>query len=300
MTGDEGPARVLVGYDGSADADAAVAYGVAEARRRGAELALVYAVDDIVFNSAWGVVFDPEEIKRGAERMLGAVTDEIIAQGVPKESIRAEVLLGAPAATLARLSEWASLVVLGRRSDPSAKAFVGSTAVGVAGVSRCPVIVVCADNVPPAEPYGRIGVAVSSATRGERASLPWALGEARRLGAGLSVLSVCKAPQGRWFGGPVLTAEQQEEAIVAVRERVNALVGAAREGFGDIPVDVDVSYGSPVDVLASRSESLDLLVVEVQPSFPVFAVGGVARGVMTHARCPVALLRMKDSRGASA
>ena len=300
MTGYEGPARVLVGYDGSRDADAAVAFGVAEARRRGAELALVYAVDDIVFNSAWGVVFDPEEIKRGAERMLDAVAAEIVAQGVPKESIRAEVLLGAPAATLARLSEWASLVVLGRCSDSNAKAFVGSTAVGVAGVARCPVIVVCADNTPPATPYGRLGVAISSAARGDRASLPWVLGEARRLGAGLSVLSVCKAPQGRWFGGPVLTDEQQADAVAVVRERVNAMVGAAREGFDDVDVDVDVSYGSPVDILVARSESLDLLVVEVQPSFPVFAVGGVARGVMTHARCPVALLRMKDARGASA
>ena len=59
----DGPARVIVGYDGSAEADAALRYGVADALGRGADLVLVNAVDDMVLGSAWGVVFDVETIR---------------------------------------------------------------------------------------------------------------------------------------------------------------------------------------------------------------------------------------------
>jgi len=290
MAAYEGPARVLVGYDGSRDADAALAHAVAEVRRRGAELAIVCAVDDIVLNSAWGVVFDPQEIKRDAARMLDGVTAELVAQGIPAASIRAEVVLGAPAPTLVRLSEWASLVVVGRCSGSSARAFVGSTAVGVAGAAHCPVVVLSADDQPPAQPHGRIGVGVNTAVHSERPSLVWAFGEAQRLGAGLSVISVSKAAQNRWFGSADAD-DQHSGAVAAVRERVGSLVEPARRGFEDVQVDIEVSYGSPLDALVAASESLDLLVVEVQPTLRTFAVSAVDRGVMMYARCPVALFR---------
>ncbi len=66
----EGPARGLVGFDGSEDSHRALQHGIGEALQRDAELVLVHAVDDTVLNSAWGVVFDPEEIKLGAAEML--------------------------------------------------------------------------------------------------------------------------------------------------------------------------------------------------------------------------------------
>ncbi len=58
-----GKPRVLVGYDGSDDAYAALNFAIKEAISTDSEIALIYAVDDTVLNSAWGVVFDPEEIK---------------------------------------------------------------------------------------------------------------------------------------------------------------------------------------------------------------------------------------------
>ena len=38
------------------------------------------------------------------------------------------------------------------------------------------------------------------------------------------------------------------------------------------------------------SDDLELLVVGVQHNFPTYAVGGVVRGVMAHANCPVVLI----------
>jgi len=293
-TGDDRPARVIVGFDGSDDAQAALAFGLAHAKARGAELAIVYAVDDTVLNSAWGVVFDPDEIKRGAGAMLDDTTKELVKQGFPAARIRTSVVLGAPPTALSRLSEWACLVVVGRRSDSSERAFVGSTAVGAAATSRCPVVVVCADQ-PLREETKRIGVAINAAVRLGGHGLDWALDEARRTGASLTVLSVAKAVTSRFFASNT-TQQQQDEMVAETRQRVDAIVAHARESHPDVTIGAEVAYGSPVDTLVARSADLDLLVAEVQTSFPTFAVSGVARGIMTHAHCPVALLRAKDAR----
>ncbi|MGF3957096.1 universal stress protein, partial [Staphylococcus aureus] len=69
------------------------------------------------------------------------------------------------------------------------------------------------------------------------------------------------------------------------------------EDYPDVEVSVEVSYGTPVDVLVARSEELDLLMLEVHASFPTYSVGGLIRGVLTHAKCPVGVIRPKDAHG---
>ena len=286
----EGPARVLVGYDGSDDAQAALAYGASEAKARDAELVLAYSVDDVVLNSAWSVVFDPDEVKREAADMLDATAAELVSQGFPRGRVRAEVVLGTPAKALSRLSEWASIVVVGRTSNSGEQAVVGSTAVGVAATSRCAVIVVGANMTLP-QACHRIGVGVSPSARAAANALPWAVEETIRTGSSLAVISVCRTAAGRFFRSSSPSAEQQDQVVAAAREHVSELLTAAREGRGDLNVEIDVICGSPVDTLVKRSRELDLLVVDLLASFPTYAISGVARGVMTHAHCPVALLR---------
>ncbi len=292
----DAPSRVLVGFDGSDDAQAALAYGVSQAKARDAELAMVYAVDDTVLNSAWGVVVDPDAVKRDAGQMLETAANDVVSQGFPRERVRTSVVLGAPLTALSRLSGWASLVVVGRRSGSSERAFVGSTALGAATTSKCPVVVVCADNPLPPETT-RIGVGVNVSARGGGNALAWALGEASRLGASLAAISVSKPASGRFFGSSS-AAKQPDELVAEAKRQLDAIVASARTGFDGVDIQAEASYGSPVDTLVARSDSLDLLAVEVQASFPTYAVSGVARGLMTYARCPVALLSAKDSRGA--
>ena len=50
-------------------------------------------------------------------------------------------------------------------------------------------------------------------------------------------------------------------------------------------------------MLVARSEELDLLMLEVHASFPTYSVGGLIRGVIAHARCPVGIIRPKDAHG---
>ncbi|MGB7963869.1 MAG: universal stress protein [Propionicimonas sp.] len=294
----DGPPRVIVGFDGSDDSLCALAYGADEAKVRGCELVLLYAVDDTVLNSAWGVVFDPDEIRAGAQDLLATGIQEAVALGVPVERVRTHVELGNPAAALAHFSEAASLVVLGRRSiAPGERGFVGSTAVGVAGTAHCPVIVVTAGNAARPERTGLIGVGVSTAAKGGANALEWALQECGRRGGSVVVLSVCRAPVSRFFhaGGP--SQEQRDSAVAVTTDRVTEMIEPLAAAYPGVPVAIEVSYGNPLDVLVSRTADLDLLVVEVHANFPTYSVGGVTRGLMTHAQCPVGTIRDRDSHG---
>ncbi len=292
-----GTPRVVVGFDGSEDSSRALAYATSEAREREAELFLVHAIDDIVMNSAWGVVFDPEEIKQGAAEMLQAGVEEAVAAGLPRSRVRTEVVLGNAAAALTRESDQASLVVVGRRSTaPEDRPIAGSTAVGVVGASHCPVVVVAANNVVHERRTGVIGVGVDTSARGAVA-LEWALAECSLRGGRVLVISVCRAPQGRWFSAGHPTPEQEVAAVNVTHARMTDMISEITEDYPGVVVTLEVSYGSPLDVLVARSEELDLLAVEVHASFPTYSVGGLIRGLMSHGSCPVGVIRPRDAHG---
>lgn len=291
----DGPIRVIVGYDGSAEADAALRYGVAEATAREGELVLLNAVDDLVLSSAWGVVFDVETIREAARQILRSAVDQAVELGMPLDRIRHDVELGNPAAVLARHSEEASLIVVGRHSVAEReRVYVGSTAVGVASTARCPVVVVGVEHLERAGRRSRIGVGVNTAAKGE-AALEWALRECRTRGGEVRVLSVAKAATGRWFGGGSVPPELPQELLRVTRERVAEMIAPLTAAYPEVPIEVDVSYGNPLDVLVPKTEELDLLVVGVQPAFPSYTIGGTTRGLMAHSHCPLVTLLARDS-----
>ncbi len=293
----DGPARVIVGYDGSSDADAALRYAVAEALARDAEVVVVNAVDDLVLSSAWGVVFDVETIRDAARQILRTAVDQAAELGMPADRIRHDVELGNPAAVLARHSEAASLIVVGRQSAAEGdRVFVGSTAVGVSIAAHCPVVVVGADHLERTERRSRIGVGVNSAAKGGVA-LEWALQECRERGGEVRVISIAKAASGRWFGGGSVPPEVRDELLKVTRERVAEMIAPLATDYPEVPIEVDVSYGSPLDVLIPMTDDLDLLVVGVQPTFPSYTIGGTTRGLMAHSHCPVVTILSRDSHG---
>lgn len=293
----EGPARVLVGFDGSEDSYRALQHGIGEALQRDAELVLVHAVDDTVLNSAWGVVFDPEEIKQGAAEMLAKGVSDAVAAGMARGRVRTEVVLGNPAAALTKLSDQASLVLVGRRStEGGERLFVGSTSVGVVGAAHCPVIVVSENDIVREEHLGVIGVAVDTSARGAVA-LEWALNECAAHGGRVVVISVCRAPQGRWFSGGQPTLEQQAAAVEVTRQRMAEMIAPLAERFPHVDVTLDVPYGNPLDLLTARTEELDLLMLEVHASFPTYSVGGLIRGLLSHGRCPIGVIRPTHAHG---
>lgn len=288
------PRRILVGFDGSDDSVAALQYAADEAAASDATLRIVFAVDDTVLNSAWGIVFDVTAAREDGEKTLSRARELAHERGVPLDAIIAEIALGQPPAVLSRISESASLVVVGRRAESGEHSmFVGSTAVGLAGTTSCPAVLVSALNRPPATPHGVVGVGLDPGAHGLLA-VEWALKRASRLGSRVRVVTVVRQPQSRLFGassGP--SAEQRERAMADVRTRVSAELDAMAEQVPGVEVEVDFRYGSPVDELVALSGEVDMLIVGVHPRFPTYSIGGVVRALMTHAACPLGLIRHK-------
>jgi nucleotide-binding universal stress UspA family protein len=79
------------------------------------------------------------------------------------------------------------------------------------------------------------------------------------------------------------------EHRLAVERQVRAAVA---ELDADVRVEIDTVIGDPAEILIEISEHLDLLVCGCRGYGPVRAVllGSVSRRVISHARCPVAVL----------
>lgn len=280
-----GPAPILVGFDASDDAVRALEYAARLAARTKTMLEIVYVADDTVTSSAWGVVYDPDQVRATAKEFLADAVATARAQGAAKKRIRTQVALGTPVGVLTQLSDKCQLVIVGRSANSgSDKQFAGSTAVGLAATARCPLMVVAEQ---PERASGLpIGVAIDSSGKGE-AALAWAL--ANRGSAPVKVISVCRAPTGLFRSR--VSPEHTEQVMTATRERVTHLVARETPAEHMRSVTTEVLYGSPVDELVARSGGLAKLVVEAHPSFPTYTVGGTVRGILAHAQCPVVIVR---------
>lgn len=285
--------RIVVGFDGSDDSLAALGFGAAEAIARGGELLLAYAVDDTVLNSAWGIVFDVDGVRAEGQKLLQVARKQAVELGLSDDAVLTETHVGQPAQVLTKLSEHAALVVVGRRSEAGEKSmFVGSTAVGLAGTSACPVAVTSTLSAHERR-TGVIGVGLDPGAHGIVA-VEWAMKRAARLGARVQVVTVLKKPQGRFFRAVAPVGDEQvARAMADVRGRAQAAIDGVAAKVPGVPVELDVRYGSPIEELVAASEELDMLIVGVHPGFPTYSVGGVVRGLMTHADCTLGLVRHK-------
>ncbi len=282
-----GPPPILVGYDASDDAVKALEYAARLAAATKTMLDIVYVADDTVVNSAWGVVFDGSDVQSTARRFLQEAIVLARAHGAARKRIRTKVAVGTPVGVLTQLSQSSSLVVVGRRASSGVdRAFSGSTAVGLAATVRCPLVVV-SDSATSHE--GPIGVAVDVMGSGA-AGLDWVLDNPLFVGRSIHVISVVKEPQGRLFRSSV-SQDQIDRAVATTTSRQEQIVASARQRHPEGEVTAEVRFGSPVDELAKLSEGLSLLVVEAGIHFPTYTLGGVVRGVMAHAQCPLALVK---------
>ncbi|MFT4218777.1 MAG: universal stress protein [Micropruina sp.] len=284
----DGPPPILVGYDASDDAVRALEYAARVAAATKTMLQLVYVADDAVVSSPWGVVFDASSVQATARKLLAEAAATANSLGVAKKRIRIKVAIGTPVGVLAQLSQNCSMVVVGRRAHTSRTlSFSGSTSVGLAGAVRCPLVVVA--DIPTLDD-GPIGVALEADGPGSLA-LEWALSNPLFAGRPIKVISVCKAPQSRIFWLSV-SQDQADAAIEQTETHQAAQVAEVAARHPDAPeITTEVRYGSPVDELSTFSETVSVLVIEADVRFPTYSVGSVARGLMTHAGCPLILVK---------
>jgi nucleotide-binding universal stress UspA family protein len=143
-------ARVVVGVDGSDLSRAALAAGIEEAARLGAEVAVVTTFERADYWTDLSSVVVPslDEVRttlsRGAQEMVeGVLTDRRGRDPEPAPTVRVTVTEGPPADVLVRAAEDADLLVIGSRGHGQLRGLLlGSVALACAMRGPCPVLVV--------------------------------------------------------------------------------------------------------------------------------------------------------------
>jgi len=282
---------VVVGVDGSDDGLRAVRFGAGTVLRYGGELLLVNAVDDTLMAGAWGVVYDPEVLQSAGATANEQAKDVAVGMGLTEDRIRTEVVMGSPGGVMSRLSEVADLVVVGRRAASGLeRMFVGSTSVAVVANASCPVVVISAAAHPdPVGQKGVVGVGLQT-DPGSEALLEVGFLQAERLGSRLEIIHAIQPPVGLF--ARKLSPTQLDEQVRFAKGGIEAIAATVAAKHPQVAYEVSVTADSPINELVSRSAGYDLLVLGVgQSHIPGFSLGGLMRGLMAHAECPLFITR---------
>lgn len=282
---------VVVGVDGSDDGLRAVRFGAGTVIRYGGELLLVNAVDDTLMAGTWGVVYDPEVLQSAGATANEQAKDVAIGMGLTEDRIRTEVVMGSPGGVMSRLSEVADLLVVGRRAASGLeRMFVGSTSVAVVANASCPVVVISAAAHPdPVGQKGVVGIGIQT-DPGSESLLETGFVQAERLGARVEIIHAVQPPVGLFARR--LSPTQLDEQVRFAKGGIEALAATVAAKHPGVAYEVHVAADSPINELVSRSAAYDILVLGVgQSHIPGFSLGGLMRGLMAHAECPLFITR---------
>jgi nucleotide-binding universal stress UspA family protein len=281
---------ILVGYDGSLCAGAAVRWAQDEASRRSAPVRLVYVyewsadVTPVPVGSAWpapGIRQEAVEAVEAAVAAARAARPDVVLTG--------SVVDGPTVSTLRKLSERARLLVVGSRGlGGFAGLMAGSVATGVAAHARCPVVVNrgCA---PPSQP---VAVGIDDSLDSDHA-VGFAFDQAAARGVGLlAVRGWQPVPVPRPVDtGPV--AFDAEALALAEHRLTERALQAWQEKYPHVPVSIQLRQHCAAHALVSASSDAQLLVVGARGrgGFRGQFLGSAARQLTDHAHCPVAIVR---------
>ncbi|WP_175442215.1 universal stress protein [Humibacillus sp. DSM 29435] len=298
---------VVVGYDGSPTAEAALEWAAREASAWGRPLHLLHTMRY------------PDGFAMSLDLDLNPDRDEIAIAGIeqaqrlaPGLAVTSETKPGGAASWLVELSERADLVVVGGHGHHAARAvLVGATAPQVTAHSKCPVVVVQADSeltppLPPERPVfseqggglpdsstlsGRVVVGVDG-SESCTGAVEFAYARASRLGLGLLAV-------GCWWwqeSGPYMAGTEDFGWDSSIRDRELRLVSEHLAGWSEQYPDVDVHtilvHGNPVEVLVEEADRAELLVLGTRGrgGFAGLMLGSVSLRVLSAARRPVAIV----------
>jgi nucleotide-binding universal stress UspA family protein len=138
---------VLVGMDRSPGADAAMRYGVGEARRRGGRVLTIAVAEGPVLGAldVESMPVNPEAVRQTLARRTRPHTDELLAgiEGRPDVSVEVRARIGRPTSVLVHAARDADLLVVGHRGrGPIRSALLGSVGLGCILHAACPVTIV--------------------------------------------------------------------------------------------------------------------------------------------------------------
>jgi len=277
---------VVVGIDGSAGNEAAIAFAIDEALSAGRPMTLLAV-------HVPRVVPTPHQVLALEDEDTWCILDRAVKRtraGHPELTVRLEMQVGDPVDCLLDRSVGQGMLITGRRGLGSfGRVFLGSTSTGVAGRSWVPVIMVPGDwdaqqhrgqpvlvGADPGQPCGD--------------ALRFAFAEADRRDVGVTVLHALDlTPRPIW--DPDLETESvrawQERAAKAVDEAVDPV----HAEFPHVPVRISLPLDNPASALLDAAAEAQLVVLGRHHSGRLgFALGSVARPVLHYAEAPVSVV----------
>jgi nucleotide-binding universal stress UspA family protein len=271
---------VVVGLDGSACGQAALRYGIREARRLDTALELVYApewphLDDVL---VWWSGRDP------AEQPLSRGFAEV-RRTAPELPVSATVADGPAGEVLVERSASAAAVVVGAHgvhSFPTLR--LGATSVHVALHGHGPVVV-----VPVAAEVADAPVVVGvDGTQGSALAVWYALRAAHLRGVRLLAVHAWQPPRPQWPHRTAPVPGSYEDLQALSRQVLDAALDRWRAAFPDVPVEPRLLPGEPAPTLLATAARAGLLVVGAGTARGL--TPSVPRAVLDLARCPVAVV----------
>jgi nucleotide-binding universal stress UspA family protein len=286
---------VVVGFDNSPGARAALEFAAAQAKVRGVGLRVVSAFHLVVsdLGIGAGVPWELETIEaiRRAAHDDAQEAARWAASAHPELPVEVAVAPGPAAGVLLEQTKDAGLVVLGSHGRGGfLDLLLGGTAREVATHQHAPTVV-----VRTAEPKSdRVVVGIDGSPDSLRA-LAFAFDMASRTGGSLTAVHTWDVPPiGALTGvpSPEPPALVREVADVEVRAALEELAGFA-EQYPDVQVEHKVLRGAPVPLLVAEAADAGLLVVgsRGRGGFVGLLLGSVSHGVLHHAAGNVAVVR---------
>lgn len=288
---------VVVGYDGTREAAAALDWAAAWAARQGSRLLVASAVDPVLpAGPSTGPGPDVATVRQAVGRVAARGADLVRRQHEDIE-VRSVGAVGHPSAELVALSDSADLVVVGRRSranNPDAS--VGSVSFALSAHARCPVVVVQGERRFGLGEGRPVVVGVDTSQPSLRA-LAFAANAAASARVGLVIVSAWSGEVEPWlaelWGGPTPGVDRAAEESARAQSSVAAAATAVRQNHPDLHTTTRTPRGALHEVLLDEACDAGLLVVGARGGggFAGLALGSVTRGVLRQADLPVAVVR---------
>lgn len=292
---------VLVGFDGSEHAKAALRFGANEALRRKTRLTVVtvYAVPVPIYPNIASLPPEPED---QARRKIAEATLEV-AKG-DLSDYAGEVVFGVaegnPTGTLVELSEQAQLIIVGARGrDGFVGRVLGSVASALPAHAHCPTIVLpgtdSAEYASRAEEETTAPViAAVDGSAQSFAVVEQAAQAAEKNTAPLKLLMIMPQLEDwlYWYPDLQVHQESRQKRRAEFETKIRSDFSWLFDDHPNLDISIDVEIGHPEDVISDWTAKAALTVVGNRGRGAVRSalLGSVSRGVLNTARGPVMIV----------
>ncbi|BCY09393.1 universal stress protein [Actinoplanes sp. L3-i22] len=266
--------KIIIGYDGSPLARAALDWTLDEADRTHCPVELFYADEWPAWTPTGGASSGPDRPDSYAVEVIGGMMERALAtarQTHPMVDVTTKTVRAFPGPALIDRSRRARLIVVGGRGHSAVADLLGSVSSAVSAHAHCPVVVIRG----AASSNARVVAGIDgSALATPVLDFAAAQASARRV-----PLRVVQA----W---PLAQARDRE------RDRLDSLVIETRDTFPEITVESEAIVEHPAAALVRESAAAQLVVVGSRGRNVVqgLLLGSVSQHLLRHSSCTVAVV----------